>query len=113
MANLVLRYSLGMEPSTKVSLRQCLAMLGTAIPAIAGERLPELWRNVAEGTDGKVGAAALHLGSGRLSTLNGNEPFPLASVCKLPIAMNLLALVDEGKFALDQEIEVLDRKSVV
>ena len=40
------------------------------------------------------------------------ERFPLASVCKLPIAMNLLALVDEGKLALNQEIEVLPRDVV-
>lgn len=59
-----------------------------------------------------VGAAALHLGSGGLSTMNGNESFPLASVCKLPIAMNMLALVDEGKFALNQEIEILPRDVV-
>ena len=54
-----------------------------------------------------MGAAALHLGTGRHDNLNGSERFPLASVCKLPIAMNMLAIVDEGKLALDQEIEVL------
>ena len=48
---------------------------------------------------------------GRVS-LNGDERFPLASVCKLPIAMNLLALVDEKRFALNQEIEVLPRDVV-
>jgi beta-lactamase class A len=41
--------------------------------------------------------------------MNGDEKFPLASVCKLPIAMHMLALVDEGKLALDQQIEVLPR----
>ncbi len=49
---------------------------------------------------------------GQAFYLNGDERFPLASVCKLPIAMNLLALVDEGKFALNQEIEVLPRDVV-
>jgi beta-lactamase class A len=101
-----------MELSTKSTRRQCLMMMGTAISASAGEQLPERWRKIAAGTDGMVGAAALHLGSGRLVTLNGDERFPLASVCKLPIAMNLLALVDEGKFALNQEIEVLPRDVV-
>ena len=55
------------------------------------------------------GAAALHLKSGERFALNGDERFPLASVCKLPIAMNILAMVDEGKLALDQKIEVLPR----
>jgi len=42
-------------------------------------------------------------------SLHGSQRFPLASVCKVPIAMNMLALVDEGKMALDREIEVLPR----
>jgi beta-lactamase class A len=96
----------------KMTRRQCLVTLGTAISATAGQDLLEQWRKIAAGTDGVVGAAALRLGSERLYSLNGNEPFPLASVCKLPIAMNLLALVDEGKFALNQEIEVLPRDVV-
>ncbi len=54
----------------------------------------------------------MHLGSGRLFSLNGSQRFPLASVCKLPIAMNLPALVDEQKFALQQEVEVLPRDVV-
>jgi len=60
-----------------------------------------------------------HRGSGcfappvrKLCSLNGEERFPLASVCKLPIAMNILALVDEGKLALNREIEVLPRDVV-
>ena len=54
----------------------------------------------------------MHLGSGRHFNQNGDERFPLASVCKLPIAMHMLALVDEGKFGLHQEIEVLPRDVV-
>jgi beta-lactamase class A len=74
--------------------------------------LLEDWRKIARTTDGTVGAAALHLTTGQLVSLNGDESFPLASVCKLPIAMNMLALVDEEKFALNQEIEVLPRDVV-
>lgn len=59
-----------------------------------------------------VGAAALPLSSGRMVSLNGDARFPLASVCKLPIAMNMLALVDEGKLGLDQKIDVLPRDVV-
>jgi len=95
-----------------ISRRRWLLTLGAAISASARQELLEQWRRVAAGTDGVVGAAALRLGSGRLSSLNGNARFPLASVCKLPIAMNLLALVDEEKLALEQEIEVLPRDVV-
>jgi uncharacterized protein (TIGR02118 family) len=81
-----------MKLSAKTMRRECLAIFGASIKAFGGQRLPDAWRNIAAGTDGMVGTAALRLGSSGLSALNGNEPFPLASVCKLPIAMNMLAL---------------------
>ena len=96
----------------EITRRQCLLTLGTAASLSAAGELSDKWRKIAAGTDGVVGAAALHLGTGRLSSLNGDERCPLASVCKLPIAMNLLAMVDEKKFALNQEIEVLPRDVV-
>lgn len=89
--------------------RDFLLALGTGTAAAATKSLREEWRRIAAATDGTVGAAALHLDSGQLVSLNGDESFPLASVCKLPIAMNLLALVDEGKLTIDREIEVLPR----
>jgi beta-lactamase class A len=95
-----------------LSRRQCLLKLGAAFSASAAPSVPDEWRRIASTTDGLVGAAALHLGTGRRLVLNGDERCPLASVCKLPIAMNLLALVDEGKFTLNQEIEVLPRDVV-
>ena len=96
----------------KITRRQCMFTLGTAISASAGQGLLEQWKKIAAETDGAVGAAAMRIGSGRLSSMNGNGRFPLASVCKLPIAMNLLALVDEEKLALSQEVEVLPRDLV-
>jgi beta-lactamase class A len=48
----------------------------------------------------------LWLDSGRMVSLNGDERCPLASVCKLPLAMNILALADEGKLTLDQEVAI-------
>src|SRR6476646_10580818 len=92
----------------KLTRRHLLA-LGTGISAAADRTLPEEWQRIAGATDGTVGAAALHLTYGRFVSLNGDDRFPLASVCKLPIAMNILALVDEGKLALADPIEVLPR----
>lgn len=92
--------------------RQCLLAIGSSLAAAADRNLLEQWQRIARETDGTVGAAALDLASGRLLSLNGDERFPLASVCKLPIAMNILSLVDEGKLALNQSIEVLPRDVV-
>jgi beta-lactamase class A len=86
--------------------------LGAAFSASAAPAVPEEWRRIASTTDGLVGAAALHLGTGQRLALNGDARCPLASVCKLPIAMNLLALVEEGRFTLNQEIEILPRDKV-
>ena len=44
--------------------------------------------------------------SGKRASLRGDEHFPMASVCKLPIAMNILAMVGEGKLSLKDSIEI-------
>jgi hypothetical protein len=96
----------------KLNRREHLLLLGVGVCSAAERTLEEKWRRIAEDADGTVGAAALHLTSGRPVSLNGDERCSLASVCKLPIAMNILALVDEGKLSLDQKIEVLSRDLV-
>ena len=90
-----------------VTRRQCLTLLGAGACAAAQPSLLETWRHIASETDGEVGAACLHLTTGRATSMNGTHRFPLASVCKFPIAAHMLALVDEGKFTLDQPIEIL------
>lgn len=59
---------------------------------------------LAEASLGTVGVAAIHLESGRGVLLNGNESFPMASTYKVPIAVEILAQVDEGKRSLDDLI---------
>ncbi|HEX6053171.1 MAG TPA: class A beta-lactamase [Gemmatimonadaceae bacterium] len=53
---------------------------------------------------GKVGVAAVHLETGREVVLNRGEPFPMASVYKVPIAVQLLTRVDSGTLRLDSMI---------
>jgi beta-lactamase class A len=97
----------------KLTRRQSLWILaGNAAAAAASESLQDVWQRIARETDGTVGAAALDIGSSHIVSLNGDDRFPMASVCKLPIAMHMLALVDEGKLARDQDIEVLPQDVV-
>jgi beta-lactamase class A len=96
----------------KPTRRQCLFALASGVAAAALRDLEAEWRRIAKSTDGTVGAAAMPLDSGRLVSLNGDERFHLQSVCKLPLAMHFLALIDEGKMTLDQPIEVLPRDIV-
>jgi beta-lactamase class A len=53
-----------------------------------------------------MGVAAVHLESGRSAFFNGDEPFPMASTYKVPIAVELLHRVDEGKLDLARMVEV-------
>ena len=87
--------------------RDCLVLLGGGTYAASTDSLLSRWRAIAAESDGVVGAAVLNLRTGDRAELNGDERFPLASVCKLPIAMKLLAMVDEQQLALSGEIEVL------
>jgi beta-lactamase class A len=82
-------------------------LLGARVCKGAQTGLVEEWRRIASQSDGTVGAAALHLETGERVSLRGDERFPLASVCKLPMAMNILAMVDAGKLALDQQVEIM------
>jgi beta-lactamase class A len=79
-----------------VALTFFIAMLlATAEPSIQA---------IAEPAGGTVGLAAVELASGRSLGLKQDKPFPMQSVFKLPIAIEVLRQVDEGKIALDHEI---------
>jgi beta-lactamase class A len=65
-------------------------------------RLQQQLEFVAHSTDGAVGVTALHLESRRSVSVRGAEGFPMASAFKIPIAIQILSLADEGKLALDK-----------
>jgi beta-lactamase class A len=53
---------------------------------------------------GSVGVGIIHLESGRELFLNGDEPFPMASTFKVPVAVTMFDLVDKGRLRLDSMI---------
>ena len=53
---------------------------------------------------GVMGVAAVHLETGRAVYVNRNEPFPMASSYKVPIAVQLLTRVDRGEVRLDSMV---------
>jgi beta-lactamase class A len=94
-----------------VTRRQVLVLTGgmfarSARAGTIAATIEQEWRRLSRQTDGIVGASALHLETGAEASIRGGERFPLASVCKLPIAMNILAMVGEDKLSLKGEIEV-------
>jgi len=55
---------------------------------------------------GTVGVAAIHLETGRSPYLDRAVAFPMASTYQLPIAVQLLTMVDEGRLRPDSLITV-------
>src|SRR5215510_9110476 len=53
---------------------------------------------------GTVGVSLIHVESGATLSVRGDERFPMASVYKLPIAIELLTQVSAGRLALDRPI---------
>ncbi len=96
-----------------------LLLIASGAPALASNALeivgdgPGLKRlgaqveHLAEASLGTVGVAAIHLERGEGIFLHGDERFPMASTYKVPIAVEILAQVDEGKRAISDLIELL------
>ncbi len=73
-----------------------------ALLFLAAAMVSDPFSEIARDAQGKVGAAALNLRTGETLSLNADQLFPMQDVYKLPIAMAMLDLVDQGKFQLDQ-----------
>lgn len=61
---------------------------------------------IAQNAGGRVGVSALLIETGESVALNPNKRFPMQSVFKLPAAMAVLQMVDDGKINLDQTVRV-------
>jgi beta-lactamase class A len=68
--------------------------------------LREQFGAIAKAAKGKVGVAVELIETKEFIHLNGQQPFPMQSVYKLPIAMAVLRRVDEGALQLEQRIQV-------
>ena len=91
------------------TLISSLCIRGFAQAPVADVSLQRLEREIARlasSAGGIVGASAIHVESGRRISVNGDARFPMASVYKIPIAIQLLARVDQGEVKLDQKVEL-------
>jgi len=70
------------------------------------ERLRKQIDNAIRGIEGEFGIAVKHIESGEELTINGDTYFPMASVFKVPIFVEVLAQVKEGQFALEDVISI-------
>jgi beta-lactamase class A len=71
------------------------------------DRLAKHIEGVIKSAKGEVGVAVKHLESGESWAWKADKSFPMASTFKLPLLVELMAQVKEGKFSLDDEVSVL------
>lgn len=84
-----------------------VALATAAAPVRAQDRLDLLRaeiERVAPISGGLLGVGILHLETGRELYVRGDDPFPMASTVKVPLAVQLLTMVDQGKLRLDSMI---------
>jgi beta-lactamase class A len=68
------------------------------------EKLKKQVENLLQDTEGEVGIAVKHIESGQEFELGGSQSYPMASVFKVPVLVEVMAQVREGKFTLDDEV---------
>jgi beta-lactamase class A len=70
------------------------------------EALEARFRAIAGPAGGTVGVSVLHLETGKGASLHGHDRFPMASVFKLAVAVELLSRTDRGAVVLDRRIAI-------
>ncbi len=62
---------------------------------------------IADGSEGRIGVAALDLSTGEQISVLGDQAFPMASTSKIAIAATYLEMVDKGHVSLTSEFPLL------
>jgi len=82
-----------------------LALVAASAPSYAASSpglvsVEQQLASLVAGKSGDYGIAALDLSSGKSVSINGDEPFPMASTVKLAVAATYLSQVDSGRRSL-------------
>jgi beta-lactamase class A len=88
-------------------VRGCLPLLLSVRLLASGPDLSDLQKTfdrIVQASKGQAGVALIHVESGAQFDINGDQRFPMASVYKLPIALELLTEVDQGVLTLDHQV---------
>jgi beta-lactamase class A len=70
------------------------------------QRLKNQIEAITSGLEGEVGVAAKHIETGEEIVVNGDTYFPMASVFKVPVFVEVMGQIKEGRFSLEDEISV-------
>ncbi len=92
-----------------------IACLVLAPSGPSGAQVPTLRSQLAAvvaKADGRIGVAVRDLGTGDQLEINGGARFPMQSVYKFPLALDVLRRVDRGDLSLEQVIHI-DREQLL
>jgi beta-lactamase class A len=79
-----------------------------SVPAVASDTaLERALRGIAETSGGVLGAAALHIETGKRVSIRGDERFPMVSVYKVPIAIAVVTRAEWGELKLTDSVPLL------
>lgn len=78
----------------------------TPVPEKLDTELETELAKIAEAAKGRVGVGAVLIETGETAYLDRTGRYPMQSVYKVPIAMAVLKLVEEGKVRIDQEVSI-------
>jgi len=99
----------------RIRIRIALAaLLAIAVTAQAADDFSQLRKQIEQAATrarGDVGVAVKHLESGTEILINADKKFPMASTYKLPILVEIYYQAAEGKFSLDDRVEVSPLKT--
>lgn len=94
-------------PAILLALMMALPAAAQDKPSLSGlQRLEKEIRDVIKVQRGEVGISLLHLETGRELSVNGDTRFPMASAFKVPILVEVLSEIKEGRFKLDDEVRI-------
>lgn len=75
--------------------------------AVYRSSLAQRVAEIAEGSKGRIGVAAVDLATGETVSVLGDQRFPLASTSKIAVAATFLEGVEQGRWRLDQRFPLL------
>jgi len=81
-------------------------------PAGTDAGLSARLKAICEKAGGRCGVAVTHVETGRGADFGGETPLPLYSVFKLPLAVEVLKGVEEGRLSLEQKVRVEPEETV-
>lgn len=91
-------------PPVKSQSAQTSASPAADSSAVAA--LEQAIARLAAGAGGVVGVSAIHVETGRRVSFNGGGRFPMASVYKFPIGLQILRQVDRGELRLSDALKI-------